>query len=502
MTVKDLGRRSLFDVPRAVISSGKSLAALPLRAGLRRPGPALWLAVFLVAAVASAAFQLVFLPYVVPSWHAGHGLLVGGDWLGYHRAAVELAGELRERGWEAWELRPHGHAVLGITAAVYALTVPEPWALIPLNAGLHATAALVLFRLLEIFVSDRRAALAGVAPFALYPSAMTWYAQVLKDGYAVLGYLLFVYGWALLVAPRTWEAGWGWRLRSVLAIAAGTMLNWVVRPHIVTLMLAAALGPAVLGTIVSGWRAWRGRWHLRRALVAAALIWVAVGLIAVLSPVAHRSGAVTRQEMSAALEPAPRVAGRPPGRTAALGERASWPLSSRSEIAVEEALAALDTAVSRLGVVRVGYVLTYPDAGSNVDVDRRIAGMRDLLTYLPRAAAIAFLAPFPSAWFTASRLEPNTTARRLAGFEMIGVYLGLGGLLYGIARWRARAELYAVLLICGTLPVIYTVLVPNVGALYRLRYGFLMTLVGLGVAAAVVAWNERRVSYRPHPLPR
>ena len=200
----------------------------------------MWLGVLLWAAASAAAFQLILLPYIFTSWHAGDGLLVGGDWLGYHRMAVELAHDLRERGWDAWQLRPHGHAVVGIAAVVYALTVPEPWTLIPLNAALHASAALVVFRLLGIFVTDRRAAVAGVVPFALYPSAMTWYAQILKDGYAVLGYVLFLYGWALLLAPSTWEAGPGRRLRAMLAIAAGAGLNWVVRPHIVTLLAIAA----------------------------------------------------------------------------------------------------------------------------------------------------------------------------------------------------------------------------------------------------------------------
>ena len=47
------------------------------------------------AAVVALLVQLVFLPYVIPQWHAGNGLMIGGDWLGHHKLAVELMEEIR-----------------------------------------------------------------------------------------------------------------------------------------------------------------------------------------------------------------------------------------------------------------------------------------------------------------------------------------------------------------------------------------------------------------------
>src|SRR5690349_5577491 len=65
--------------------------------------------------------QLVLLPYILPGLHAGHGLLRGGDWIGFHEDAVALSQKIAEQGWQAFELRPRGQAPIGITAAVYVL---------------------------------------------------------------------------------------------------------------------------------------------------------------------------------------------------------------------------------------------------------------------------------------------------------------------------------------------------------------------------------------------
>lgn len=44
--------------------------------------------------------------------------------------------------------------------------------------------------------------------------------------------------------------------------------------------------------------------------------------------------------------------------------------------------------------------------------------------------------------------------------------------------------------------LLYSYATPNIGSLYRLRYGFLMLLVTLGVAGAFGAWRDFRNSSR------
>ena len=157
-----------------------------------------WAITFGYSAISALAIQLVVLPYLLPAWHAGNGLLVGGDWIAFHNYAVGRAARIRAEGWSAFELRPLWNAPIGIASAVYALTWPKPWTLIPLNAALHATAAALLFRLLQGFVADWRWAAVGVAPFVFYPSALEWVSQIHKDGFFITGYLCLFVAWAEL----------------------------------------------------------------------------------------------------------------------------------------------------------------------------------------------------------------------------------------------------------------------------------------------------------------
>ena len=76
-----------------------SLLARSVVTGMRSH-PFLWLGVlsFAFAALVAVLIQAVLLPHVLPRLHAGHGLLVGGDWIMFHRVAVELAQEVSRQG--------------------------------------------------------------------------------------------------------------------------------------------------------------------------------------------------------------------------------------------------------------------------------------------------------------------------------------------------------------------------------------------------------------------
>src|SRR4029077_19770062 len=85
----------------------------------------------------------------------------------------------------------------------------------------------------------------------------------------------------------------------------------------------------------------------------------------------------------------------------------------------------------------------------------------------------------------------TTLGRRVATVEMLGVYPALFALLVVAWRWRRRADLWIVVLPCLTILTLYSLAVPNLGALHRFRYGFLMTLVGLGLAGGLQLLGQR-----------
>lgn len=457
-----------------------------------------WLAVFLFCLLFGLATQLVLLPLLAPGWHGGHGLLAGTDATLYHRLAAEMADRIRASGWGEWRLRPDGQGLIGLLAALYAVTMSEPVVLLPLNAALHATGALLLFGILRRFAPARTAAIATL-PFVLAPSAATWYAQILKDGFSIVGALLFLEAWLVAGEAAESPGAGGWRKgASAVAIAvAGFAMAWLVRPHMVQLLTLVGLGLLAVGAAtglgnlaVSPADRSDGR-SLRRFLPTLASR-VAILLIAV--PFG-RAGIPTES----APAPAPAkvrpdrphpdgTVGDPSGR-AAPGEAVlvpegrpvlpdePWRPTGWLPRGVEDRLFTLAKA-------REIFVTRFPDARTNVDVDVQFRSAGDIARYAPRALVVGLFSPFPSVWLGRGSQASTGFMRRVAAAETVVTYAALAVFPLALLRWRRRPEFWTVILFALAFVLIYGLIVANVGTLYRERFGFLSLLVGLGICAA------------------
>ena len=90
-------------------------------------------------------------------------------------------------------------------------------------------------------------------------------------------------------------------------------------------------------------------------------------------------------------------------------------------------------------------------------------------------------------------MPQNTLMRRVAGLEMTAVYLALIMLPYAVWRWRGQLDTWLLLLFSTGMILVHALVFANLGTLYRLRYPYLMSLVGLSVAAVTAALLDRRV---------
>ena len=431
----------------------------------------LWCIFFAYTTSIALIVQLLLLPKVFLTWHAGDGLLIGLDGYSFHHIAVDLAQKIHAHGWSAWELRPAGQATAGIAGVVYALTVSKPWIVVPINAALHATATLLLLRIVQLFLPNWRKALWCVLPFLLYPSAMTWYTQNHKDGYFILGSFMFIYGWILLAQTDDGRNVWQRPLTAVFSSLLGVVLVWIVRPYGVQMMQGVSVVLALLLTVFFVISGARGQIAWQKAIVGTFVAWAVVvmmvpltegGILAVAPANAHEHENVSE---SAFL----------------------WKESDMVPSFLENKFYAL-------AEVRKGFRSTYPNAGSNIDINVNFHSVWEIIVYLPRAAEIAFCAPFPSQWFKQGTIPANTMMRRISAIEMVGVYLTFIFLPYALWHWRRRVEIWLILSFCSGMMLICAISICNIGTLYRIRYGSLMTLVGIGVAGIFAAWEALRFS--------
>jgi hypothetical protein len=314
---------------------------------------------------------------------------------------------------------------------------------------------------------DWRLAIWATLPFLLFPSGLLWFTQITKDAFSIAGVLVLLYGWLSLAKTETWDGGWRKPGAAGLWVILGAALTWVARPYIVEMMQGMGAVLAVVLTVkllVLGTR--RGMaWH--RVVFAVGAIWI---LVVALTPFTQG----TTREIAQA-----------PGKAPPLSWQAAGFLPS-----------AVDSKFHALAVIRNSYLALYPNAASLVDPNTRFHNAGQVLAYLPRAAEVALLAPFPNQWLQRGSSKATTLMRREAGVEMVGVYLALFFLPYAIWRWRRRVEAWLLTIFGIGVMTIYAITIPDVGTLYRERYAFLMTLVALGVAGCVALCHERKGAIR------
>lgn len=128
-----------------------------------------------------------------------------------------------------------------------------------------------------------------------------------------------------------------------------------------------------------------------------------------------------------------------------------------------------------MGVIRQGFVATKGNA--LIDPWAQISSPRKLVTYLPRALAIGFFAPFPWQWFDTR--GSTGVMRTLAGLEMLLLYFLMPAVLSGVWSVLKQRRPEGVLLVAFVLltAVPLSLVVANVGTLFRLRLSFLLPLL-------------------------
>lgn len=452
----------------------KRLTSLRSKAG-KASEKNVFLTAFLYTFCAALFIQVIFLPTLRPDWHAGHGLLIGLDSIRFHQMAVDLAEQIRLQGWSAWQLRPDSQAPAGIAAAIYALTLPEPWTLIPLNAALHALAATTLWKIILLIVKERWIATASIVPFVVFPSALQWTSQIHKDGWSIAGGLLALLGWMMVLGNLQARQTPPAFMRAGLLLVSGLGLAWIPRPYNTLLILGASL-PIILGLAAFYfYSAYKTKKSRGNSILKMALL---VGCFVLLWALSSGTYSVSYEEL-------------PPLATNVTP--VSWKPSKWLP-------APIDDLFQSVAATRFRYINGYPDARTNIDTQVVFDEALDVAAYVPRATVILLFSSFPNAWFGEGSLEPNTLMRTIASFETMINYICLAGLLLGFALYRKDIRVWGLVAFCYLLILPQGLVVANIGTLYRFRFGGYMAITALGLAGLLTRLASR--NHKPKRLAR
>jgi hypothetical protein len=433
-----------------------------------------FLATFFYTLVAGLMIQLVVLPYLLPHLHGGHGLLKGVDSSGFHEIASAIADRVWAKGWREWEMRPNSHSPAGIAAALYAITgIREPWVMVPVNAALFAISATMIFNIVRLMTANILASVAAALPFVMFPSAALEYADLHKDVWSCAGSLIIVFVLARIQAADELTI----RDIAVLAIVClvGAVLVWTARAYLVRVLLYASVISVALVVLMEA--------LVRRFRFDLALVKKFGAFLLVLGMLVAITRIPTEDSTRGMAESQPPPVVQQQASGGAISSAKPW-----ASDPVQSGPGVVANAVRSIMALRRGFLTTYPEAGSLIDENEVFATAKDVLSYLPRALQVGFFAPFPSTWFAVGVSPGADVMRALTGLEMAVSYVLLFGVLLlvpfaGGRTWRVGA---LVLSVCLLVIGLMVMAIPIVGTLYRMRYGYFMLPVGLGMAGWVL----------------
>lgn len=431
-----------------------------------------WLFSFCSTVLLALLFQKFLLP-LMPALHAGHGVMKG-DADFYHQSAQMIADTIRAHGWSAW--RPWSSATnttgnVAVLAALYVLFGASPALIIPVNACLNATSAVLLLLIGRTVWPGRVGNLAGIGAallFTLFPTSLSWYSQPLKDCYVFTGLLLALYSWLVVLQGRMARRALAGRLSLGLA---GILLIDFVKPYHLKLLLVAYMISVLLALAAYLMRRERPTVRLLAYYAMAGLAIV----VAIVLTKPYYSG-YTSGELYSTWD------GAMPGS----GKVWRWQNTDWMPEALEHNFEV--AANTRAGMIAFNQQV---GAGSLIDKDASPQTVGEVLAYLPRALQIGLFAPFPGTWLD----NPGAT-HIMADAETLVWYAIFPGLLLAL-YYRRALPIAMVLAFAVFYLTVFAFVTPNIGTLYRYRFVFEFLLMVVGLAG----WFELYARYRKRWAP-
>ncbi len=529
----------------------------------REPLWKIWFLFFVYTVAVSLTIQLLLLPYIFPHLHLGDGISIAApDSYSYHRSAVLLSQEIDFSGWSALNLNSKKEIFILLPATLYAISTPMPYVLIPVNSALHATSTLILLLIIQTFAKKKAKSLICVIPFLIYPSAASWYAQILKDNFSITGSLLILCS-LIYLSRRVTDAYFiKSYIFSVLLLISGITFLWFVRGYMLQLERMMIVVPVIILLIllVTGSK----KNSLPQMIIILRLIFIIFIPLYLfpavdnslhyifftkklfLSPVSSKNLNITKKNETQSITIPDNIKEFEKNNVTVKKDKKTLSdvastmknklikndtgpdnanisehidhtynkeatemfnnklykknfFSSLNEIVyladtfikerylyAEESIKTLFSGlIFRLIDIREGFRHTV--GRSSIERDVQLTTVSQFLANLPRGAQIGFFYPTPQFWFEKKEEKSlSLYARYISCLEMPGIYLSLFFLPLALWKWRKSTELWILMIFSVPPIVVYGSVILNIGTLHRMRYGFLMTIVAVGIAGLFI----------------
>jgi len=428
-------------------------------------------AVFLYALGAMTIAREIVTPRMMPTSIDGH---IPGDPYYYHTIALEKAQQMRTNGIQTFEVHLKGQGSAGIASLLYFLR-GGIYSIVTLNAFLHALSCIVMILIVYNWFSFRTSILSTI-PLIISPYSIFWLSQINKDSYALIGYLLFLFGILGIIKNNKLNKKY---LFFTLICIAGTLIIWIVRPYVnqILLPITSVLFLATI-TIFT-----KNGIHTQKFSIV-----ICAGFI-LLSLVFLGKGAESDQTLDSLNDW--QSASIISGECYANIKSIEW---EKNQFLHEY----LSEKIKAMMINRCIAFLIFKNnpnettKSSFVDTDFLPKSSLEAIAYIPRAMAIGILSPWPDRWLYIFYKE-RSFFYTIVPLEAALLYLGL----VGLCIWLQRRREYSILIpmaLSATVMTVYGMSMPFLGALYRYRYPWWMVLICLGLACLMDIYQSKSKS--------
>lgn len=427
-------------------------------------------------------FYSLIVGLLVQIWVAPHFLgqpegLFSPDAIGFNEIAQLKAKEIERMGWGAWELRPDNQFPAGMASFLYAMIYPSPLIMLPLNAAVHATSGYLVIKILKCFFRMKAAVIGGVF-FVLNPISLEWITQIHRDGFYILGNIIFFYAFISIINAINDN------ILDVknyciifLLYTFSILLVWVSRPYWIAIFLIFSI--LILGALIYKLIRLKNN-NYKGIILLLGIIIIQYGTIKI-----NPDKELVR--IPASIEVMQTTREKYTEKKKSINEeiKQEQVLSkdeNRDNIFYWESQQwlpkSIDNRLYTIGILRDGVI----KSGGNtlIDSNRQFHSYTDLIEYLPRAFFVGFFSPFPEMWSGKGSSVATTIGRKLLGVISIVCYLGIfGSFIFFIRNIRNISAVYLLLLNSISI-IIFTLICPNIGTLMRFRYAFYSLIISFG----------------------
>ena len=417
----------------------------------------LWLVFYCYSTFAAFLFRKV-LSGLLPNLHAAKGF-VGPDSLLYNDIALSLANSIRLHGWGQWTLHP-AEGVTGnvsLLAALYVIFGDDPTIIIPINAAVHAVSGLLIYLIARLIWPGKTGEYSGLivsSLFIVFPSALSWYSQIPKDGFAILGMLIICYSWLKLTAQSS-------KRNKILWVVVGNMLGLLLISFVRSYNVMILIFCGVVSYFVVLFYFLIRKRNIK-IFYYFIIIGILLGIIGSLTPSLKKHRVIEQRNTLVELV-----------------RREGMPWYWERTRVIPESVDKMFESVASIRVISI-YHSKKMNARSLLDENITPNNIWSSLAYLPRAGFIALFSPFPTMWFE------NRFPHRIAAFIETSIwYLIAPGLFLA---FYYRINMPMILLALNSLIFLSMIgfVTPNIGTLYRFRYIYIFMLMLLGM----IGWIE------------